>query len=540
MRQILAVGIQACREWLVREGVGVQWGVVERGDVLPVRFSVHRQPVTLHIPLHRFVAFFASQVCRHCDLPLREIFGVDDTGSFIRAVIEHPLRIQVLLAQIRAGLWRLNGETMFRRGWFYRSAYFYDLGFDLDLFVLQCAAVLLSPDDLLLTLVDRFGLVKVLRFADPRHADENQADAGVPSDDPDVCSVIVEDMLVLIAAILSERARLGLTDDECIRQEVVARLCVKPHSHSQLTESICRRWNEHDNFESVLLGVADFEAPRSQRMEQGKYRLKAEHTRQRDASLVHILVRSFNHSDYQTAIQQLRDAEKGDKGDAEAAGDGAGSSGPDSPKKLMMPMPAAFRNILFLLHSPVLHHIIYQVLLHTVSVKSPTTSVHVDMALWLLQAALEHPMEQPSDAAASPARWRCVYTSRDIRENMQTVITQADAVGGDGPDVAMEGGGEEGHSIISLLRAMQQSEHLADARPAPASLLALFGRCSAPRPEDSNDEAEAADAHLNTPQDNSVRQSLKLRPSTPKPRPWTLTPRPYTLNPEPYTLNPTS
>ncbi len=35
---------------------------------------------------------------------------------------------QVLLAQIRAGLWRLNGETMLRRGWFYRSSYFYDLG----------------------------------------------------------------------------------------------------------------------------------------------------------------------------------------------------------------------------------------------------------------------------------------------------------------------------------------------------------------------------------------------------------------------------
>jgi hypothetical protein len=106
------------------------------------------------------------------------------------------------------------------------------------------------------------------------------ADAS-PISDPDVCTVIVEDMLVLIAAILSERSRysvyllywallvqkkggrattdadsartrLGLTDDECIRQEVIARLCVKPHSHSQLTESICRRWHEHDKFETVL------------------------------------------------------------------------------------------------------------------------------------------------------------------------------------------------------------------------------------------------------------------------------------------------
>jgi hypothetical protein len=38
------------------------------------------------------------------------------------------------------------------------------------------------------------------------------------------------------------------------------------------------------------------------------------------------------------------------------------------------------------------------------------------------------------------------------------------------------GRGDEGHSIITLLKAMQQSEHFKDARPSPASLLALHGR----------------------------------------------------------------
>jgi hypothetical protein len=33
-----------------------------RHVALPMRFCVLREPVTWHIPLHRFVAFFASQV----------------------------------------------------------------------------------------------------------------------------------------------------------------------------------------------------------------------------------------------------------------------------------------------------------------------------------------------------------------------------------------------------------------------------------------------------------------------------------------------
>lgn len=530
LQQILGVGIATCQEWLKRDAVGVQWGMAGGADTLPMRFSVHQEPVTLHIPLHRFVGFFASQLCRHCDLSLRQILPVEDLSCFIRAVVEHPLRIQVLLAQIRAGMWRLNGETMFRRGWFYRSAYFYDLGFDLDLFILQCAAVLLHSDELLLTLVDRFGLASFLGFTDPRakasDGDDHIADASLPTDDPDVCTVIAEDMLVLIAAILSERARLGLTDDECMRQEVIARLSVKPHSHSQLTEAICRRWNEHDNFETVLNEVANFEAPTSHRMEQGKYRLKAEHEGQRDSSLVHILVRSFNHGDYEAAIQQLREAEKSEKiqggsgavpGGAASSAAATGSYNGNGGKQLMMPMPRAFADILLLLHSPVLHHIIYKVLAHTVSGKSSTTSVHIDMSLWLLQAALEQPVQAEGgggggkisgESDLSPA-WGSMFSSRDIRVNMTTLVPLAEGVAGAEPDVSMGGCGEEGYSMVTLLKAMQQSEHFDDARPTPTSLLALFARISSGSADEDKEEAEAAEAELHTSQETSVSGLLE-------------------------------
>ena len=176
----------------------------------------------------------------------------------------------------------------------------------------------------------------------------------------------------------------------------------------------------------------------------------------------------------------------------------------------MMPMPGAFRDILFLLHSPVLHHIIYRVLLHTVSGKSPTTSVHIDMALWLLQASLEHPVEAAGGAfAAGSLRWGCVYTSRDIRENMTTVVHVTYSGENDEPDVKMEADGEEGYSILSLLRAMQQSEHFNDARPTPASLLALFGSCSAQASEVATADGKDADAEIPTSQESSVSDDIR-------------------------------
>jgi E3 ubiquitin-protein ligase UBR2 len=268
----------------------------------PISYNVQSQPVSLHIPLHRFVSFFLSQLGRHVGTDI--LHSVFPSRSYVLSFIEHPLRVQVLLAQIRAGIWRWNGETMLRRAWFYRSSYFYDFGFDLDLFILQTAASLLDPETFLVTLLHRFNLVSVFGFKSPRNPERDGYDDGVnwsAVQEPFV-PTIVEDLLVLVGAIVGERARLGYTDKECIEQEVIARLCVRPHAHSQLTDNICRRWHEHDNFEGVLNGVAVYEPPKSDKMEQGKYKLKNEYMGQEQKHLIHILVRSFNHGDYEAAM----------------------------------------------------------------------------------------------------------------------------------------------------------------------------------------------------------------------------------------------
>lgn len=179
LQHILATGVEHLEAWLSVAGVAPEDEA--SGSYAPLSFLVQSRPVSLHIPLHRFVAFFASQLCHH--IGTDALHSIFPSRSTVLSFLEHPLRIQVLLAQIRGGLWRWNGETMLRRAWFYRSSYFYDFGFDLDLFLLQTAAVLLDPDSFLITLLHRFAAPSPLpgprtprwaALATPTRAPENQ------------------------------------------------------------------------------------------------------------------------------------------------------------------------------------------------------------------------------------------------------------------------------------------------------------------------------------------------------------------------------
>jgi hypothetical protein len=129
------------------------------------------------------------------------------------------------------------------------------------------------------------------------------------------------------------------------------------------------------------------------------------------------------------------------------------------------------------------------------------------MALWLLQAALEQPVEARETVPSDLARdWGCVFSSADIRTNMQTVVPPTRAGGRDDLDVLMLSGGEEGHSILTLLKAMQLSQHFNDARPTPASLLALYGRGTADK---GHKEREQREAELNASQESTVSVGVR-------------------------------
>lgn len=104
-------------------GEGNEWPAVE--------FDVSRQDVSFHIPLHRMLALLLHRALDYYRPKQEESSGKDKTllsdgensflgeilpekfrvPGFAAVVMEHPLRLQVLCAQVQAGMWRRNGHA---------------------------------------------------------------------------------------------------------------------------------------------------------------------------------------------------------------------------------------------------------------------------------------------------------------------------------------------------------------------------------------------------------------------------------------------
>jgi hypothetical protein len=103
----------------------------EENEWPAVEFDVSRQDVSFHIPLHRMLALLLYKALGFHSAKLEKSSGKDKVvssvweGSFLEkilperfrvpgfaaVVMEHPLRLQVLCAQVQAGMWRRNGHT---------------------------------------------------------------------------------------------------------------------------------------------------------------------------------------------------------------------------------------------------------------------------------------------------------------------------------------------------------------------------------------------------------------------------------------------
>uniref|UniRef100_A0A0E0BX35 E3 ubiquitin-protein ligase n=1 Tax=Oryza meridionalis TaxID=40149 RepID=A0A0E0BX35_9ORYZ len=121
-----------------------------------VVFDVSSQETSFHIPLHRMLSFLLRKAMGKC-------FGEDvlrgcEPYGFASIVMEHPLRLRVFCAQVRAGMWRKNGDAAILSAEWYRSVQWLEQGLESDLFLLQCCAALSSPELFVKTIQERFGL----------------------------------------------------------------------------------------------------------------------------------------------------------------------------------------------------------------------------------------------------------------------------------------------------------------------------------------------------------------------------------------------
>ncbi|PWN48310.1 hypothetical protein IE53DRAFT_202971 [Violaceomyces palustris] len=244
----------------------VQYGSEASDHYHVVEFAVDRQPVSFHHPMHWLLAEILKQVSASrsgsnaassaweeeaqsmIDLFLPE---VDENGMLV--VLDFPLRVCVKLAQIRCNMWVRNGFVIRSQAHHYRDNSMRDIMHDQDVFLLQVGLLLIQPDRFLVSILDRFGLLKWFEGADvERH----------PIYDQDQAVFLAEELLFLLITCFSEiSAAAAWSMEQQVRRELVHYLALNQGTYSEVTKHISERLTDHQSFERVLAAVSNFRAP---------------------------------------------------------------------------------------------------------------------------------------------------------------------------------------------------------------------------------------------------------------------------------------
>lgn len=268
--------------------------------------------VSMHLPLHRLLSLFAHHMVRldNCEAvaPLMPVGSGLQPSACAARLLKHPLRIQVFLAQVSAGMWRRNGRAVVGQSMLYRSVFCAESFVDLDIFMMQECMAVMGPSLFIVEVLSAFRLHHVLnkfRFVQhpatpgvglweygangcPDYAIAQQVDEYDPT--------LFEAMLYLFVHVATERARCGNTESENLRRKFVHLLSTGDQTHSHLTR-VCPRSlldksevsvessseepqldratqkNSMNAFiDETLRSVSDFSEPH--RMDQGRYCLR--------------------------------------------------------------------------------------------------------------------------------------------------------------------------------------------------------------------------------------------------------------------------
>ncbi|XP_068635271.1 E3 ubiquitin-protein ligase PRT6-like [Aristolochia californica] len=253
-----------------------------------ITYDVSSQDVSFHIPLHRLLSLLLQNVLRRCceacglmemsnstsnlqlSVQYHNFFGKIlpncHPNGFSAFVMEHPLRLRVFCAQLRAGMWRKNGDPALVSYEWYRSIRWCEQGLEFDLFLLQCCAALGSPDSYVKRIQERFGLSDYLSLNLER---PNEYEP-----------VLAQEMLTLIIQIVQERQYCGFSAAENLRRELVCKLAVGDATRSQLVKALPHDLSKNDQLQKTLDTVAAYTNPSG--LKQGKYSLRRQYWKELD------------------------------------------------------------------------------------------------------------------------------------------------------------------------------------------------------------------------------------------------------------------
>nr|XP_016852246.1 PREDICTED: E3 ubiquitin-protein ligase UBR3 [Anolis carolinensis] len=299
--------------------------------------------VTFHLPLHRYYAMFLSKAVKCQELDLDSL--LPDQEMLMKLMV-HPLQIQASLSEIHSNMWVRNGLQIKGQAMTYVQSHFCNSMIDPDIYLLQVCASRLDPDYFISSVFERFKVVDLLTMA-------SQHQNTVLDSEHE--RSMLEGALTFLVILLSLRLHLGMTDDEILRAEMVAQLCMNDRTHSSLLDlislNIAEVWDKE--FDPVM-----------------------------------VILRTVYRRDVQSAM---------DRYTAFLKQSGKVHGNPWPPYKKRTDLHSSYKGLMGLLHCKTLHIVLFT-LLYKILMDHQNLSEHVlCMVLYLIELGLENSSELESD-----------------------------------------------------------------------------------------------------------------------------------------------
>ncbi|XP_022906723.2 E3 ubiquitin-protein ligase UBR2 [Onthophagus taurus] len=334
-----------------------------------LHYDVASKPVSIHLPLSRFLAGL------HLHL---EKYNLSFDGAEFKIdkptpveIIEPVLRTQVMIAQVHAGMWRRNGYALLNQLYFYHNAKCRSEMLDRDIILLQIGATLIESNDFMIHLLNKYNLCQwaSLNFesGNPKQSEEDSIRQTI---------TLVEEFLQLLIVIIGERWVPGISkvsQQERIKKEIIQHLCIKPLLHSELYKIVPENIVPRDTgIDDVTHDIAKFKKP-TQGTGQGVYELKDPYFEQ------------YNIFFYHYTREELSKSEEAQRKRRKAAGELECCPPPQLPK-----LSENFSLIVNLLQCDVMLHIMQTVLERSVNLRAVSFSeLQLHKVLHLIGYALQ-------------------------------------------------------------------------------------------------------------------------------------------------------
>ncbi|KAA1468351.1 hypothetical protein DENSPDRAFT_833612 [Dentipellis sp. KUC8613] len=229
------------------------------------------------VSFHHSLQWLLAELFKHIDIlseqslselglrSLRDTLLRNASEKAVLTIIDFPLRALAMIAQIRTGLWVRNGFAIRGQLLHYRDYMLRELCYDQDLFILQTSLIILDPDLVFVSILDRFQLVEFFSGGIQHPVYEGSQ-----------LTSMAEEVLYVLITILSETGNAAkLPTAAAVRREIIHALAVGPCTYTDLIKRVAERLVEDASFERVLREVANFRPPEST-ADIGSYELKPE------------------------------------------------------------------------------------------------------------------------------------------------------------------------------------------------------------------------------------------------------------------------